>query len=82
MSVTNQMPLGTGFASNPDYIQCLTRIKEKVARCQAKGALSANREWIHFYFDLGRMIAEKQWQSSWGDKVIDRLSGDIKRGQK
>jgi predicted nuclease of restriction endonuclease-like (RecB) superfamily len=41
-----------------------------------KAALSVNSALIEFYWDLGKMIAEKQ--SAWGSKLIERIATDLK----
>jgi len=40
-------------------------------------ALAASRGLIQFYWDLGALIAHKQAQSQWGDKLIAQLSADL-----
>jgi predicted nuclease of restriction endonuclease-like (RecB) superfamily len=62
---------------NKDYTSWLTEIKLRVRSAQIKVALSANKELIHFYFDLGEMIVQKQKTASWGDKLIKQLSSDL-----
>lgn len=42
-------------------------------------ALAANRELILFCWDLGVMIAQKQAQSQWGDKLEAQLSSDLQK---
>ena len=42
-------------------------------------ALAASPELILFYWDLGAMIAQKQAQSQWGDKLIAQLSSDLQK---
>ena len=43
-----------------------------------KAALSVNAALIEFYWDLGRMISEKQASASWGSKLIERVAADLK----
>lgn len=63
--------------SNKDYQNWLNQIKEKVSVARVKAALAANKELIHFYFDLGRMISEQQLKAAWGDKLLPQLSKDL-----
>ena len=43
-----------------DYQNWLKTIKSKVSVARVKAALAANKELIHFYFELGKMISEQQ----------------------
>jgi len=66
------------IAQLPEYQQWLNKMKQRVQTARLKVALSANRELIHFYWELGAQIAKKQEQSQWGDKLIPQLSNDLK----
>ena len=39
--------------------------------------LAANRELLALYWDIGRLILDRQKAEGWGTKVIDRLSRDL-----
>jgi len=60
------------------YGKLLTQIKDRIRRAQVKATLSANAEMILMYWDIGRMIHERQQHEGWGTKVIPRLSRDIR----
>ena len=60
------------------YKQWLTELKTKIRSTQIKAAISVNTELILFYWELGRMLSEKLSQSSWGDKVLETLSKDLR----
>jgi len=60
------------------YGELLTDIKARVRRGQQQAALSANAEMILTYWDVGRMIAERQAMEGWGAGVIPRLAVDLK----
>ena len=60
------------------YKDWLLDIKSKVRGSQVKAALAANAELILFYWELGRMISEKQKETKWGDGLIRQLSIDLK----
>ncbi|NLW33393.1 MAG: DUF1016 domain-containing protein [Fibrobacter sp.] len=61
----------------PEYKQWLAEIKNKIRSAQLKAATVVNSALIEFYWDLGKMIVEKQAQTSWGDKVVGQLSKDL-----
>lgn len=60
-----------------NYKNWLSEIKSKVKSAQAKAAVAVNSTLIEFYWDLGKMIVEKQSESSWGDKLLNQLSSDL-----
>ena len=60
------------------YGELLTQIKDCIRRAQVKATLSANAEMILMYWDIGRMIHERQQHEGWGAKVIPQLSRDIR----
>ena len=60
-----------------EYKDWLIEIKSKVRVSQIKVALSANAELILFYWELGKMIVEKQKETNWGDKLTKQLSKDL-----
>ncbi|HBZ25374.1 MAG TPA: DUF1016 domain-containing protein [Rikenellaceae bacterium] len=61
-----------------DYVGWLADIKSKIRSTQIKASIIINSELIKFYWELGRMIVEKQSQTAWGDKLIEQLSLDLK----
>lgn len=65
------------FLTTPEYAQWLAALKEKIRNSQVKAALKINDELLALYWELGKAITEKQKQSSWGDKIITQLSGDL-----
>lgn len=63
-----------------EYKEWLTEIKAKIQSSQIKAAVTVNSALIEFYWDLGKMIVDKQQQSNWGNKLIEQLSRDLKIG--
>jgi len=43
-----------------------------------RAALAVNRELVLLYWRIGQDILERQRQSGWGSKVIDRLAADLR----
>lgn len=62
-------------ALNTDYKQWLTELKGKIRSTQIKAAIAVNSALIQFYWELGKMIAEKQ--TAWGSKFLETLSKDL-----
>ena len=63
---------------SPDYAQFLAGLKTRIRTAQVKAALSVNREMIALYFDVGRLLVEKQENAGWGDAILDQISRDLK----
>jgi predicted nuclease of restriction endonuclease-like (RecB) superfamily len=62
-----------------DYAPLLAEIKARVQSARIKAGLAANRELLTLYWDIGRLILDRQKREGWGTKVIDRLSVDLQR---
>lgn len=62
-----------------EYQDWLNTIKQRIVSARLRLALAANRELIQFYWELGALIAHKQAQSQWGDKLIAQLSRDLQK---
>lgn len=61
-----------------EYKEWLLGLKSKIRSMQLKAAVAVNSALIEFYWELGRMITEKQSQTKWGDKLIDQVARDLK----
>lgn len=59
-----------------EYKNWIKEIKAKIRTTQLKAAVAINSSLIEFYWDLGKMIAEKQ--TAWGTQFLERLSKDLK----
>jgi hypothetical protein len=57
----------------------LAEIKARVQSARIKAGLAANRELLALYWDIGRLILDRQKQEGWGPRVIDRLAIDLQR---
>lgn len=62
-----------------DYPELLESLKARVRQAQTGAMLSVNRELIRLYWDIGRLIVERQDIEGWGKGVVDRLAGDIQK---
>ncbi|WP_457652474.1 PDDEXK nuclease domain-containing protein [Rhodocaloribacter sp.] len=61
------------------YEDFLRGLKARIRTARIKAALSANREMILLYLDLGRGILEQQERAGWGKAVVERISKDLRR---
>jgi predicted nuclease of restriction endonuclease-like (RecB) superfamily len=62
---------------SPEYQAFLDGLKVRVREARGRAALSANRELVLLYWNIGRDILTRQAKLGWGAKVIDRLSRDL-----
>lgn len=61
-----------------EYKNWLVDLKIKIRSVQLKAVVNINSLLIQFYWDLGKIIVEKQNQTVWGDNLITQLSKDLK----
>ncbi len=59
-----------------DYKNWLVDLKSKIRSSQIKAAVTVNSALIAFYWDLGKMISEKE--NTWGSKLIEQVAKDLK----
>ncbi|MEO5909529.1 MAG: PDDEXK nuclease domain-containing protein [Pelobium sp.] len=61
---------------SPDYKAWIVELKSKVRSSQIKAAIAVNSALIVFYWELGKMISEKE--NVWGSKLIKEVAQDLK----
>jgi len=59
------------------YRALLVDIKEKIRSAQYAALRAVNRELIELYWDIGRLIAERQSGETWGRSVVENLAKDL-----
>lgn len=59
------------------YISWLDSLKQRIKKSQIRAALSANKELIELYWDIGKELYEKQETQGWGNAVVDKLEKDL-----
>ena len=62
-----------------DYTRTLEEIKKRIREAQYDALKAVNREQIGLYWDIGRIIVDRQQDPSWGKAVVERLSADLRR---
>ena len=73
-------PVATNKSVMPvDYPDVLKELKLNIANTRLKTILAANSEMVLLYWGIGKRILDKQQDSGWGAKVIDRLSFDLNK---
>ncbi len=72
-------PMTHDIARTADYRDFIRSLKQKVQSAQIKAARALNTQLIGLYWDLGKLIAEKQRAAGWGDAVIEQIAHDLTR---
>ncbi len=76
-------PTADNPASSPgslsDYPRLLSEIKERIRAAHYEALRAVNRELVGLYWDIGRMIVERQAGETWGKAVVQQLAGDLQR---
>lgn len=61
-----------------DYGVLLDDIKRRIRSAQYDALKAVNQELIALYWDIGRLIVERQRGESWGRAIADQLSKDLR----
>ncbi len=61
------------------YQDLLHEIKSRLKTAQLRAAISVNYELIQFYWEIGKLIIERQENSKWGEKLFDILADDLRQ---
>ena len=59
------------------YKALLEDLKVRIRSSQIKSAVKINEELIKLYWEIGRVIVERQEKEEWGSQVIERLAKDL-----
>lgn len=63
----------------PDYVLLLAEVKERVSSAQYAALKAVNTELVGLYWDIGRMIVQRQAGFTWGKSIVQQLAGDLQR---
>ncbi|OPY17188.1 MAG: hypothetical protein A4E74_01468 [Syntrophus sp. PtaB.Bin075] len=78
MNQTDKNPKNR-LAKPGDYPRLLSEIKERIRSAQYEALKAVNKELVGLYWDIGRMIVERQAGETWGKAVVQQLAGDLQR---
>jgi predicted nuclease of restriction endonuclease-like (RecB) superfamily len=62
----------------PDYVHLFAEVKERVRSAQYAALKAVNTELVGLYWDIGRMIVEKQRDVEHGASIAEQLSNDLR----
>jgi predicted nuclease of restriction endonuclease-like (RecB) superfamily len=72
-------PVASSRAELPrGYAKTLGEIKRRIQQERLRVVLAANTAMVLLYWDIGRVILDRQEREGWGAKVIDRLAADLR----
>ena len=59
------------------YSQTIKQLKATILSSRYRAAVLANKELLTLYFNVGKLITEREQQGKWGDKILAQLSADL-----
>jgi hypothetical protein len=63
----------------PDsYSALVAEIKERIRSAQYAALRAVNRELINLYWDIGRLIVDRQAGETWGRSIVENLARDLR----
>jgi predicted nuclease of restriction endonuclease-like (RecB) superfamily len=60
------------------YGSLLGEIKKRIQSAQYEALKAVNRELIALYWDIGRLIVERQQEKTWGKAIVEQLAKDLR----
>ena len=67
----------TNLVYKKEYADFLLEVKERIRSAQYEALKKVNKELIGLYWDIGRMIVEKQGKHKWGKSIVENLAKDL-----
>ena len=67
------------LTQNKEYTHLLESIKTRIRRAQYDALKAVNKEMIALYWDIGKMIVERQAKEGWGKAVVETLAVDLQK---
>jgi len=69
---------GSGAVKPVGYAELLEQVKVRVRTSRVQAARAVNTELVGLYWQIGRLILDRQDSEGWGSKVIGRLAADLR----
>jgi predicted nuclease of restriction endonuclease-like (RecB) superfamily len=60
------------------YHDFLMETKERIRSAQYDALKAVNKEMIRLYWDIGRMIIDRQKKHGWGKSIVENLAKDLR----
>jgi predicted nuclease of restriction endonuclease-like (RecB) superfamily len=62
-----------------DYASLLADVKARVRSARYLALEAVNKQLVGLYWDIGRMIVERQIDEGWGQSVVGKLADDLRQ---
>jgi predicted nuclease of restriction endonuclease-like (RecB) superfamily len=60
-----------------DYRLTLTEIVEAVNKARYESFKAVNKHLVDLYYEIGKIITEKEQNGHWGDRIVEKLAKDL-----
>lgn len=60
-----------------EYSNLLQEVKQRIHSAQYEALKAVNKELIQLYWDIGKMIVERQKKYGWGKAIVETLARDL-----
>lgn len=60
-----------------DYSVLLHEVKDRLREAQYQALRAVNKELVGLYWDIGRMIVDRQSGDTWGKSIVQQLAEDL-----
>lgn len=75
--MAGKRPRGTTTVRS-GFAALVTEVKGRIQAAQTRAMLAVNAELVRLYWDIGRIIDERQQHEGWGAAVIPRLASELR----
>ncbi|MCC8462274.1 MAG: PDDEXK nuclease domain-containing protein [Rickettsia endosymbiont of Ecitomorpha arachnoides] len=65
--------------NNQSYTDLIKNLKQEISKARIRAHLAVNKELIVLYWNIGKLILERQNKEKWGSKVIQNISDDLRK---
>jgi len=77
LSGKKTVPAAQKIGAASDYPALLAEVKARIQSAQYTALRAVNKELVGLYWDIGRLIVERQQREGWGKGVVEQLSADL-----
>ncbi len=61
-----------------EYASLLQDVKQRIRSAQYEALKAVNKELIRLYWDIGKMIVDRQKKHGWGKSIVESLARDLR----
>lgn len=67
----------SNIIKDKNYVNFIRSVKERIYQAQYEALKKVNKELLSLYWDIGRMIVDKQNKMGWGKSVVENVAHDL-----